>query len=148
MRVFFMARIIKAESKLHNQVMDLVHSDKVLTFEEKEFILQNYQGDGIGSTEAFFTPEWLAWDFTIDSCSSGRCLELCAGIGRLSFCQYIRCKPQHITCVELNPDYVQVGMRVLPEAEWIIGDALTYVSEQSYDIVLFMAIHFGKIKTS
>jgi len=142
-----MARITKQQSKLHQQVMDLVHSDKPLSFEEKEFILWNYQGDGIGSTGAFFTPEMFAWDFTIDSYSSGRCLELCAGIGALSFCQYTRCKPQHITCVELNPDYVQIGMRVLPEAEWIVGDALIYVSEQPYDIV-YGNPPFGKIKTS
>ncbi|WP_313683897.1 hypothetical protein [Pantoea sp.] len=99
-----MARLTKQQSKLHQQVMDLVHSDKVLTFEEKEFILQNYQGDGIGGTGAFFTPEGLAWDFTIDSGSTGSCLELCAGIGRLSFCQYHRHKPEHVTCVELNRD--------------------------------------------
>lgn len=142
-----MARISKSESKLHEQVMELVHSDKPLTFEEKEFILWNYQGDGIGSTGAFFTPEGLSWDFTIDSYSSGRCLELCAGIGALSFCQYTRCKPKQITCVELNPDYVQIGKRVLPEAEWIIGDALTFTSEQPYDIV-YGNPPFGKIKTS
>jgi hypothetical protein len=147
MQVFFMARISKAESKLHEQVMELVHSDKPLSFEEKEFILWNYQGDGIGSTGAFFTPEWLAWDFTIDSYSSGCCLELCAGIGALSFCQYTQCKPQHITCIELNPDYVLTEKRVLPEAERIVGDALSYSSNERYDIV-YGNPPFGKIKTS
>lgn len=142
-----MARISKQQSKQHEQVLELVHSDSPLTFEQKEFILQNYQGDGIGSTGAFFTPEGLAWDFSIDSGSTGRCIELCAGIGRLSFCQYYRHRPAHITCVELNPDYVQVGMRVLPEAEWIVGDALTFTSEQPYDIV-YGNPPFGKIQTS
>lgn len=142
-----MARITKNQSKLHQQVLDLVHSDKVLTFEEKEFILQNYQGDGIGSTGAFFTPEGLAWDFTIDSASTGRCIELCAGIGRLSFCQYMRHRPKHITCIELNPEYVEIGKRVLPEAEWICGDALQYVSNERYDVV-YGNPPFGKINTS
>lgn len=127
--------------------MQLVHSDSPLTFEQKEFILQNYQGDGIGGTGAFFTPEGLAWDFTIDSNCTGRCIELCAGIGRLSFCQYIRHRPEHITCVELNPDYVAVGKRVLPEAEWVCMDALKYTSDKSYDIV-YGNPPFGKISTS
>lgn len=142
-----MATMSKQQAKLHDQVMNLIHSDAKLSFDDKEFILQNYQGDGIGGTGAFFTPEGLAWDFTIDSGSSGRCLELCAGIGRLSFCQYHRHKPKHITCVELNPDYVQIGKRVLPEAEWIVGDALQYTSNERYDIV-YGNPPFGKIKTS
>ena len=142
-----MARLSKNQSKLHRQVLDLVHSDKTLTFEEKEFILSNYQDDGIRSTGAFFTPEGLAWDFTIDSASTGRCLELCAGIGRLSFCQYIRHRPVHITCVELNPEYVLIGSRVLPEAEWICGDALQYVSNERFDVV-YGNPPFGKINTS
>ena len=142
-----MTRLSKQQTKLHQQVLELVHSDKQLTFEEKEFILQNYQGDGIGSTGAFFTPEALAWDFTIDSGSTGRCLELCAGIGRLSFCQYYRHNPAHITCVELNPEYVMIGKRVLPQAEWICGDALTYTSMTPYDVV-YGNPPFGKIKTS
>ncbi|KEA51849.1 methyltransferase [Mangrovibacter sp. MFB070] len=142
-----MGKLTKKETKLHQQVMDLVHSDRQLTFEEKEFILNNYAGDAVGATGAFFTPEWLGWDFTIDSYCTGRCLELCAGIGRLSFCQYTRCKPEHIRCVELNPEYVQIGKRVLPEAEWITGDALTYTSEQRYDIV-YGNPPFGKINTS
>lgn len=35
----------------------------------------------------------------------------------------------------------------MPEAEWIVGDALTYVSEQPYDIV-YGNPPFSKIKTS
>ncbi|UBH91658.1 hypothetical protein [Enterobacter ludwigii] len=50
-----MARITKKESALHIQVMDLIHSDKQLTQDDKEFIFNNYKGDGIGATGAFFT---------------------------------------------------------------------------------------------
>ncbi|MEN4636200.1 methyltransferase [Pantoea agglomerans] len=142
-----MARLTKQETKLHQQTLDLVHSDKILTFDEKEFILQNYQGDGVGGTGAFFTPADLAWDFTIDSGSTGRCLELCAGIGRLSFCQYHRHNPEHITCVELNPEYVLIGKRVLPEAEWVCGDALQYTTDTLYNVV-YGNPPFGRINTS
>ncbi|WP_431140175.1 hypothetical protein [Enterobacter mori] len=39
-----MARITKKESALHIQVMDLIHSDKHLTQDDKEFIFTNYKG--------------------------------------------------------------------------------------------------------
>ena len=101
-----MARITKKESALHIQVMDLIHSDKQLTQDNKEFIFNNYKGDGIGATGTFFTPEMLAWDFILDAGCTGQCIELCAGIGRLSYYQYLRNNPTHSTCVELNPEYV------------------------------------------
>lgn len=44
-----MARISKKESANHNKVMELVHSDKKLTQDDKELIFNNYQGDGIGA---------------------------------------------------------------------------------------------------
>ncbi|MDT9877560.1 hypothetical protein [Enterobacter cloacae] len=129
-----MARISKKESANHNKVMELIHSDKQLTQDDKEFIFTNYRGDGIGATGAFFTPEMLAWDFILDAGCTGDCIELCAGIGRLSYYQYLRNNPTHITCVELNPEYVMIGKRVLPEAEWITGDALQYSTDRFYEV--------------
>ncbi|WP_277903855.1 methyltransferase [Enterobacter hormaechei] len=142
-----MARVTKRESTNHNRVMELVHSDKQLTQDDKEFIFNNYQGDGIGATGAFFTPEMLAWDFILDDGCSGDCIELCAGIGRLSYYQFLRNNPTHITCVELNPEYVQIGKRVLPEAEWITGDALQYTPDRFYRVA-YGNPPFGKINTS
>ena len=46
--------------------MDLVHSDKTLSHDEIEFIFENYKGDGVGITGAFFTPRGLAYDFILD----------------------------------------------------------------------------------
>lgn len=142
-----MARITKKESALHIKVMDLIHSDTALTQDDKEFIFNNYKGDGIGATGAFFMPEMLAWDFIIDAGCTGDCIELCAGIGRLSYYQYLRNKPTHITCVELNPEYVMIGKRVLPEAEWITGDALQYSPDRFYRVA-YGNPPFGKINTS
>lgn len=127
--------------------MDLVHSDTVLNYEQREFVLQNYYGDIVGSTGAFFTPKGLSNDFCLDANSKGRIIELCARIGRLSFSQYYRNQPEHITCVELNPEHVAVGKRVLPEAEWICMDALQYISDERFDLV-YGNPPFGKVKTS
>jgi len=142
-----MARVTKRESTNHNRVMELVHSDMQLTQDDKEFIFNNYRGDGIGATGAFFTPEMLAWDFILDAGCNGDCIELCAGIGRLSYYQFLRNNPTHITCVELNPEYVMIGKRVLPEAEWITGDALQYTPDRFYRVAYGNPL-FGNIKTS
>ena len=142
-----MARVTKKESQLHLKVMELVHSDRQLAEDDKEFIFNNYRGDGIGATGAFFTPEMLAWDFILDAGCSDDCIELCAGIGRLSYYQFMRNKPSHITCVELNPEYVMIGKRVLPQAEWITGDALQYTPDRFYRVA-YGNPPFGKIKTS
>ena len=66
----------------------------------------------------------LAWDFILDAGCSGDCIELGAGIGRLSYIHFLPNNPPHITCVELNPEYVMIGKRVLLGAEWVTGDAL------------------------
>lgn len=46
--------------------MDLIHSDKQLSQDDKEFIFNKPKGDGIGVTGAFVTPEMLAFDFIFD----------------------------------------------------------------------------------
>ncbi|UCQ36761.1 class I SAM-dependent methyltransferase [Edwardsiella piscicida] len=117
---------------VNQQVQELVYSDKLLTYDEKEFILLNYAGDVVGAIGTFFTPEMLSWGFIIDAGFTGRCIELCAGIGLLSFDQYQRNRPEQITCVELNPEYVMIGQRVLPDAEWIVGDALQYSTNERH----------------
>lgn len=78
-----MAKITKKESIQHSKVMDLVHSDKTLSHDEIEFIFENYKGDGVGITGAFFTPRGLAYDFILDEGCTTSCIELCAGIRKI-----------------------------------------------------------------
>ncbi|HII4319470.1 hypothetical protein [Enterobacter cloacae] len=133
-----MARITKTESKNHNKVMELVYSDKQLSQDDKEFIFNNYKGDGIGATGAFFTPEMLAWDFILDAGCTGQCIELCAGIDRLSYYQYLRNRPTHITCVELNPEYVMIGRGYYQRQNGL--QATHYITYQTVSMMLPMAI--------
>lgn len=42
-----MARVTKKESQLHLKVMELVHSDRQLAEDDKEFIFNNYRGHGL-----------------------------------------------------------------------------------------------------
>lgn len=148
-----MAKLTKAETKKHNQILDLLNSDKPLTYEEKVFILENFhEGAYTNNSElgAFFTPMGLARDFCIDANTSGSVVDLCAGIGMLSFNMVNHWgtnTPSEIVCVELNHTYYELGKRIVPEATWIHGDALT----TEFDRIFDMAISnppFGKIKTS
>jgi SAM-dependent methyltransferase len=59
---------------------------------------------------------------------AGRVIDLCSGIGMLSYAVWQRSRFNHrrpqITCVERNADYVEVGRKLLPEATWICADVL------------------------
>lgn len=120
-----MSKLTKQQSKLHQQAMELVHSDKALTLDERKFILDNYaeaQGQLNALAGAFFTPYGLARDFSIEVQEHGNysIVDMCAGIGMLSFaCQNER---TNITCVEFCEEYVKVGRRVMPNANWVHAD--------------------------
>lgn len=119
-----MAKLTKPQAKAHQKACDLLKKD-VLTEDDKFFVLENWQESAThinSSAGAFFTPFDLARDFAIET-FPGRVIDLCAGIGMLSFA--MRCKhqwdkaPLDLTCIEINPDYVAVGRKILPEARWI-----------------------------
>lgn len=126
-----MAKLTKAQAKAHAQAFDLL-TKPVLTEDDKDFVLKNWNEGANhvnGAAGAFFTPYDMAFDFTIDAIGqggySGRIIDLCAGIGMLSFaCWHRSHKKARITCVERNPDYLAVGQKILPEAEWILADVL------------------------
>ena len=128
-----MAKLTKQQAKMHRQACELLEQD-TLKLSEKEFVLEHWNEaaeNDVGAAGAFFTPLNLAGDFFMDAPVSGRVVDLCAGIGHLSFANYHyrdgrradNSKPD-ITCIELNPRYVEIGRKILPEATWICADAL------------------------
>ena len=119
-----MAKLTKPQIKAHREAEALIGAERPLTDDEKLFVLDNWSesANHINSAVgAFFTPTSLASDFSIEvaggSCDSGPLIDLCAGIGCLSW--FCRRPFSRIVCVENNPDYVRVGRRILPEVEWI-----------------------------
>ena len=131
-------KLTKEQSKAHQKSMDLVHSDKPLTWDERKFILDNYseqQGQLNALAGAFFTPYGLARDFSIEvgySDGCGSIIDLCAGIGMLSFaCQD---KGMEITCVEMCEAYVTVGKRVMPSANWVLADCFSITGQFDFAI--------------
>ena len=132
-----MAKMSKTKLKLHQEAMSLVRSNKELTMQEKEFILEHYKpyaDHNVTDTNAFFTPMVLAQSATIEMPnpdeydSPVRMLDLCAGVGMLSFAYYhysgYDTRNVEIVCVELEEEYVEVGKRILPEATWIQGSIM------------------------
>lgn len=134
--VWLPEQIIQTNASV-GQVLSSVEIDTSLVAGHvKLFIFENFREDAehINSKSgAFFTPFGLANDFTLQiPCLYGktiRIIDLCAGIGVLSYAAQLECSDRSrcyadITCVELNPHYVEVGKKVVPEATWICADVL------------------------
>ncbi|MEF2073513.1 methyltransferase [Consotaella aegiceratis] len=121
-----MAKLTKAEAKLHAQAVELLKKD-VLSEDDRRFVLENWQesANHVNSAAgAFFTPYDMAGDFALDV-GPGRVIDLCAGIGTLSRAildadRYGR--RNEIVCIEINPSYIEVGRKIVPEATWIQAD--------------------------
>lgn len=130
-----MAKLTKAQARLHAEAVALLAKDR-LKEDEREFVFAHWQAGAshINTTAgAFFTPMGLAWDLAIDV-GGETILDLCAGIGALAYAcfhrgSYDRDRARRLTCVELNPDYVEVGRKLLPEARWICADAFSDLRE-------------------
>lgn len=118
-------KLSKTQSRDHQRAMDLVHSDRRLTPEERHFILEHYHeanGQLNALAGAFFTPFPLANDFSLNVTPrrGAPVLDLCAGIGMLSYaCER---DETEFVCVERCAEYVVVGRRVMPRATWIQAD--------------------------
>ncbi|WNM18607.1 methyltransferase [Flavobacterium capsici] len=143
-----MAKLTKQQIKEHNIAVELLKKDH-LTFDEKVTVFEkwNESANSLNSEAgAFFTPVNFAADFSLTLYDNAKTIDLCAGIGMLSFYAYHYNKCTDITCVELNPQYVEVGKKLLPEANWINASILEYEKFGHFDQVISNP-PFGKIKT-
>lgn len=132
-----MAKLTKQQSKLHDAAMARLNAGH-LNDDEREAFYRDFRPDAtndIARGSAFFTPWEVAGELQIETMNWNRTdrpkrvLDLCAGIGVLGLRQWMQfgCfgeeKPA-VTCVEINPEYVEIGRRFFPEAEWICADVL------------------------
>lgn len=103
-----MAKLSHAQVKQHRLACNLLEKG-VLTLNEREFVIENWNEGAEHNNAvagAFFTPLRLTFDMALDV-AGVRILDLCAGIGSLSYAVHWHGRrwndrPQ-ITCVEYIP---------------------------------------------
>lgn len=132
-----MSKLTKSQIQTHEKALELIERGN-LSHDEMLLVLESYREDAEhmnSKNGAFFTPFGLARDFALHIPyiyeRTIKIIDLCAGIGSLSYAasmygnDWSRCYSD-ITCVEINPDYVEIGKKLLPDAKWICGDVLDY----------------------
>lgn len=126
-----MAKLTKAQRKAHAEAEAILSKDR-LTEDEREFVFNNWHEGAEcnnAAAGAFFTPFDLASDFALDV-GTGRVIDLCAGIGVLSYFVKERSKwnsqPTEVICVERNHRYVEIGKKLVPDARWICADVFDW----------------------
>lgn len=132
--VIQMSRLSKRDIKSQRDLMNLIatgltNCDSWVRDERIDFIYENFHPSMIDNqTEngAFYTPYGLAQDVAVFSNRSGHIIDVCAGIGMLAY----RLKEmdtynksiKSITCIELNEKAVEIGKKLLPDANWICAN--------------------------
>lgn len=128
-----MARISRDALRRHDAACALLAEDRVLHADEISQIIDDWhEGAGHANSRmgAHFTPYGLGVSMAIEAETRGRVLDLCAGIGTLSYAHWQHMNAwartphegqENYTLVETNPDYAAVARRLLPGAEVIVG---------------------------
>ena len=133
-----MAKLTKAQRKAHAEACKILQKD-ALSIDEKIFVLENWHEGAEhmnGAIGAHFTPSGLARDFAIDAGGGRRVIDLCAGIGGLGFWLDLDGRAGEMVCVEVNPAYVEVGRKILPQAQWICGDVFALPDLGWFDLAI------------
>ena len=134
-----MSRLSKVQIKAHQEACRLLEKDE-LSFDEREFVIDNWQesANHVNSAAgAFFTPLDLAHHLALEIGDCRRIVDLCAGIGALAHAATSDpCTKREIVCVEINPDYVAVGRKVVPHATWICASVAELPSIGSFDMAI------------
>lgn len=122
-----MAKLTKAQNNVHLQAVELLKKEE-LSEDDIEFVYRNWHEGADHNNSlagAFFTPFDLALDFALDV-GTGRIIDLCAGIGILTYAvqyrNYYDRNNLELVCVERNPAYVEIGKKLIPNAQWICAD--------------------------
>lgn len=97
-----MAKLTKREAATHSAAVDLLANRGRLPLHEREFVLEHWQpsAQAVTDDQAHFTPPAWAGAMAASSVSTGRVLDLGAGIGALSYALWRRNPGLEIVAVE------------------------------------------------
>lgn len=136
-----MGTISRRAQKKHEITVKLLASKTKFTHAETVQVFQDYQEGATNLNSlagAFFTPYDLARDFAIEV-TGNSIIDLCAGIGCLSYACTNSDIKNKLTCIELNPEYVAIGKKLVPWANWHCRD-VTEIKEldtkSKYDVAI------------
>lgn len=151
-----MAKLTKQEARNHDAALELLKKE-VLSSSDKEFVFNNYHPGATsmnGAAGAFFTPLSMAFEVAHeaggDSEDKRTFIDLCAGIGVLAYALVNRYpKSARIVCVDINREYVEIGKRLVPEAEWYCLDVMDIDSIKALGSFRTAISNppFGKVRT-
>lgn len=123
-------KIAKAELKKQKEILNKLTTGTTFTEEFIDFTFENFNPaivDNLSENGVYFTPSDYAYDVALFCPRYGHVVDLAAGIGMLSRALLVRDhydrNIKSITCIELNPKFVEIGKKLLPKATWICGDA-------------------------
>lgn len=121
-------KLSKPELKLQKEIQQIL-AKEFLSEDDIERIYEDFNPGFISDVtihSAYFTPLDMAFDFALFAPRYGVIVDMCAGIGILSYAAKIRDTYEgnirQLVCIERNPDYIEIGKKLLPSADWIQGD--------------------------
>lgn len=122
-------KLSKQVVKEQKQIYELIQSKDTFTYDELEMIYEKFNEgylQDVTSHSAYFTPLDLAYDFALFAGRYGTVVDMCAGIGVLSFALLTRDTYEknikQIVAIERNEVYYNLGKKLLPQVDWILGD--------------------------
>ena len=120
-------RVSKKQTRQHDRLMAMLSSSDRLSVDQIESFYDDFVPSSMANTtklNAFFTPQSVAQEISVFcDCDGSTVLDLAAGIGSLSYgILSSGRKPKRVVAIEINPEFVKIGKRLLPEVEWICGD--------------------------
>lgn len=151
-----MAKLTKVQRRNHEKALEILKQD-ILSESDKEFVFNHYHEGATnnnGDAGAFFTSLEVAAMAAHDCVGDGlvsnrRVIDLCAGIGVLAYQILKRYDGVKVVCVEYNPEYVAIGKKLVPEADWYCADVMDkdfILSLGEFDNAISNP-PFGKVRT-
>ena len=127
-------KIPKAELKKQRDIYNKILTGTTLTEEFIDHVYEEFNPaiiDNLTEGGVYFTPYRLAQDLAVFSPRRGHIVDMCAGIGMLSYRlkdmdSYDK-KIKSITCIEYNPKFVEIGKKLVTsdriKINWICANA-------------------------
>ncbi len=122
-------KIPKAELKKQRELYNQICTGTTFT---EEFIDKVYEefnpaiADNLSENGVYFTPPDYAYDVALFAYRHGHVLDLCSGIGMLTRALHVRDhydkNIKSYTAIELNPKFVEIGKKLMPDVNWICAD--------------------------